>query len=121
MATLKELTNEEYFYPGHAACSGCGAVVAIRLAQKALGPRTVFVVPACCTSVLQSAFPFTAFANPCLNIAFEAAAAAASGRPVRTIEYNHHQHNLATRRESRDTSDFEEARSKTPALQCRSR
>jgi len=79
MVTLKELPREEYFYTGHAACSGCGAVVAIRLAQKALGPRTVFVVPACCTSVLQSAFPFTAFATPCLNIAFEAAAAAASG------------------------------------------
>jgi len=79
MSTLKELTKEEYFYPGHAACAGCGAVVAIRLAQKALGPRTVFVVPACCTSVLQSAFPFSAFATPCLNIAFEAAAAAASG------------------------------------------
>ncbi len=79
MVTLKELPKEEYFYPGHAACAGCGAVIAIRLAQKALGPRTVFVIPACCSSVLQSAFPFTAFANPCLNIAFEAAAAAASG------------------------------------------
>jgi len=79
MATLKELSTEEYLLPGHAACAGCGATVAIRLAQKALGPRTVFVVPACCTSVLQSAFPFTAFNTPCLNIAFEAAAAAASG------------------------------------------
>jgi len=79
MTTLKELTKEEYFYPGHAACAGCGAVIAVRLAQKALGPRTVFIVPACCTSVLQSAFPFSAFATPCLNIAFEAAAAAASG------------------------------------------
>ena len=79
LTTLKELTTEEYFYPGHVACAGCGAVVAVRLAQKALGPRTVFVVPACCTSVLQSAFPFVAFANPCLNIAFESAAAAASG------------------------------------------
>ncbi len=79
MATLKELPTEEQLLPGHAACAGCGATVAIRLAQKALGPRTVFVVPACCTSVLQSAFPFTAFNNPCLNIAFEAAAAAASG------------------------------------------
>jgi len=79
MTTLKELPTEEYLLPGHAACSGCGATIAIRLAQKALGPRTVFVVPACCTSVLQSAFPFTAFDTPCLNIAFEAAAAAASG------------------------------------------
>jgi len=79
MATLKELSKEEYFLPGNATCAGCGAAIAIRLAHKALGPRTVFVVPACCTSVIQSAFPFTAFATPCLNMAFEAAAAAASG------------------------------------------
>lgn len=79
IATIKELPKEEYWYPGNAACAGCGAAIAIRLAQKALGPRTVFVVPACCTSVIQSAFPFSAFATPCLNIAFEAAAAAASG------------------------------------------
>jgi len=79
MVTLKELTKEEHWLPGNATCAGCGAAIAIRLAQKALGPRTVFVVPACCTSVIQSPFPFTAFATPCLNIAFEAAAAAASG------------------------------------------
>lgn len=79
MVTLKELSKEEYFLPGNATCAGCGASVAIRLAFKALGQRIVFVVPACCTSVIQSAFPFTAFASPCLNIAFEAAAAAASG------------------------------------------
>jgi pyruvate ferredoxin oxidoreductase beta subunit len=79
MATLKELATEERLLSGHAACAGCGATIAIRLAQKALGPKTVFVVPACCTSVLHSAYPFTAFDIPCLNIAFEAAAAAASG------------------------------------------
>jgi pyruvate ferredoxin oxidoreductase beta subunit len=79
MVTLKELSTEEYFLPGNATCAGCSASVGIRLAFKALGPKTVFVVPACCTSVIQSAFPHTAFAVPCLNIAFEAAAAAASG------------------------------------------
>lgn len=79
MTTFKELPKEEYFLPGNATCAGCGASIAIRLAYKALGPRTVFVVPACCTSVIHSPFPFTAFASPCLNIAFEAAAAAASG------------------------------------------
>lgn len=79
MVTLKELSKEEYFLPGNATCAGCSDAIAIRLAFKALGQRTVFVVPACCTSVIQSAFPFTAFAAPCLNIAFEAAAAAASG------------------------------------------
>ncbi|NIU38826.1 pyruvate synthase subunit beta [Candidatus Bathyarchaeota archaeon] len=79
MVKLKELPREEYFLPGNATCAGCGLSIAIRLAYKALGPRTVFVVPACCASVIHSPFPNTAFASPCLNIAFEAAAAAASG------------------------------------------
>lgn len=79
MVKLRELSRDEYFLPGNATCAGCGLSVAIRQAFKALGPRTVFVIPACCASVVQSPFPNTAFAAPCLNIAFEAAAAAASG------------------------------------------
>jgi len=79
MASLKELPKEELLLPGNATCAGCGLSVALRLAFKALGPRTVLVVPACCASVIHSPFPNTAFALPCLNIAFEAAAAAASG------------------------------------------
>jgi len=79
MVKLKELPREEYFLPGNATCAGCSLSIAIRLAYKALGPRTVFVIPACCASVIHSPFPNTAFASPVLNIAFEAAAAAASG------------------------------------------
>ena len=79
MTNLKELPKEELLLPGNATCAGCGLSVALRLAFKALGPRTVLVVPACCASVIHSPFPNTAFALPCLNIAFEAAAAAASG------------------------------------------
>ena len=67
MVALKELNKEEHFLPGNATCAGCGASIGIRLAFKALGPRTVFVVPACCTSVIQSAFPHSAFASPCLS------------------------------------------------------
>jgi pyruvate ferredoxin oxidoreductase beta subunit len=79
MVTLKELEREEFILPGHAACAGCGASLAIRLAYKALGPRTVFVVPACCTTVIQGPFPFTAFSTPLLNVPFETTAAVASG------------------------------------------
>jgi len=37
------------------------------------------VVPACCTAVIQSLYPTTSFDIPIMNIAFEAAAAGASG------------------------------------------
>jgi pyruvate ferredoxin oxidoreductase beta subunit len=79
MVTLKELEREEFILPGHAACAGCGASLAIRLTYKALGPRTVFIVPACCTTVIQGPFPSTAFASPLLNVPFETTAAIASG------------------------------------------
>jgi pyruvate ferredoxin oxidoreductase beta subunit len=79
MVTLKELEREELILPGHAACAGCGASLAIRLAYKAFGRRTVFIVPACCTTVIQGPFPFTAFSSPLLNVPFETTAAVASG------------------------------------------
>jgi pyruvate ferredoxin oxidoreductase beta subunit len=79
MVTLKELERKEFILPGHAACAGCGASLAIRLTYKALGPRTVFIVPACCTTVIQGPFPSTAFASPLLNVPFETTAAIASG------------------------------------------
>jgi pyruvate ferredoxin oxidoreductase beta subunit len=79
LVTLKELERKEFMLPGHAACAGCGASLAIRLTYKALGPRTVFIVPACCTTVIQGPFPFTSFASPLLNVPFETTAAVASG------------------------------------------
>jgi pyruvate ferredoxin oxidoreductase beta subunit len=79
MVALKELEREELILPGHAACAGCGASLAIRLAYKAFGRRTVFIVPACCTTVIQAPFPFTAFSSPLLNVPFETTAAVASG------------------------------------------
>jgi len=79
MVSLKELPREEGLLPGNAACAGCGATIALRLTYKALGLRTIFVVPACCTTIIQGPYPRTAFSSPILNIAFEATAAAASG------------------------------------------
>jgi len=79
MITLKELPTEEYILPGNASCAGCSAALSIRLAVKALGKRTIFVVPACCTSVIQSLFPLTSMNIPVLNVAFASAGAAASG------------------------------------------
>lgn len=79
MVTLKELPKEEFFLKGNPACAGCGAAISLRLMFKALGRKVIMIVPACCTTVLQGPYPFTAFKVPLLNIVFEATGAAASG------------------------------------------
>jgi len=76
---LKDMTSEECILPGSAACPGCPATMALRTVFKALGKKTIMSVPACCTSVIESLYPNTSFDVPVMNIAFEAAAAGASG------------------------------------------
>ncbi len=78
--TIHDLRKESGSYlPGSAACPGCGATLAFRIASRVLGPNTVYVVPASCFSVIQSPFPKSAISAPLFNIAFPAAAATASG------------------------------------------
>lgn len=76
---IKDLPIEECVLQGNAACPGCPATMALRMVFKALGKNTVMVVPACCTAVIESLYPNTSFDVPVMNIAFEAAAAGASG------------------------------------------
>jgi pyruvate ferredoxin oxidoreductase beta subunit len=76
---IKDLPVEEYVLEGHAACPGCPITIALRTALKALGEKTVLIIPACCSAVVEALYPKTAFNVPVLNIAFEAAAAGASG------------------------------------------
>ncbi|RLF52189.1 MAG: pyruvate synthase subunit beta [Thermoplasmata archaeon] len=76
---LKDLPREEYLLPGSAACPGCPATIGLRTVLKALSKKTILVVPACCTAVIESWYPNSSFNVPLLNIAFEASGAAASG------------------------------------------
>ncbi len=76
---IKDFPVEEFVLQGSAACPGCPATMALRIVFKALGKNMVMVVPACCTSVIESLYPNTSFNIPVMNIAFEAAAAGASG------------------------------------------
>ncbi|KAA0004094.1 MAG: 3-methyl-2-oxobutanoate dehydrogenase subunit beta [Thermoplasmata archaeon] len=76
---IKDLPKEELVLQGNASCPGCPATVAFRIVLKALGKKTIVSVPACCSAVIQSLYPKTSFAIPIMNIAFEAAAASASG------------------------------------------
>jgi len=74
-----KIPAEEFLLKCTAACAGCSDSLTLRYVLKAAGPDTVLVVPACCTSVIQGAYPYTAFNLPVVNIAFAAAAACASG------------------------------------------
>ena len=76
---IKDMPVEECVLPGSAACPGCPATLGLRIVLKALGKNTVMVIPACCTAVIESLHPHTSFDIPVMNIAFEAAAAGASG------------------------------------------
>jgi len=78
--TMKlSLPLEEYMNPGHLACQGCGATLAMRYVLKALGQRTVLCIPACCWSVIDGPFPYSCLDVPIFHCAFETAAASASG------------------------------------------
>ena len=70
---------EELMTAGHLACQGCGATLAMRYALKGLGQRTVFVIPACCWTILAGPAPKSALNLPVLHSPFASAAATASG------------------------------------------
>jgi len=79
MVAIPKLPLEEYVLKGNAACPGCPATIALRTTLKALGKKTILIVPASCSAVIQSIVPKTSFGVPTLNIAFAASASAASG------------------------------------------
>ncbi|MBI5245610.1 MAG: pyruvate synthase subunit beta [Elusimicrobia bacterium] len=64
---------------GHLACQGCGATMSMRYALKGLGEKTVFVIPACCWTVLAGPAPKSALDLPVLHSPFASAAATATG------------------------------------------
>jgi pyruvate/2-oxoacid:ferredoxin oxidoreductase beta subunit len=65
--------------PGHLACAGCGAAIAMRHALEALGPKTNVVVPAGCWSTFIGVYPYTCLNVPVMSVAFATTAATASG------------------------------------------
>jgi len=73
------IPREELLEPGHLACPGCGAPIAMRLMLKALGPRTIVVLPACCWSIIAGPWPQSSLKVPLYHTAFETGASVASG------------------------------------------
>jgi pyruvate/2-oxoacid:ferredoxin oxidoreductase beta subunit len=76
---IKNSGDEELMHPGHVACPGCGAAIAMKLALNALGPKTMVVIPACCWGIIAGAYPQSSLGVPLLQTAFATAGAAASG------------------------------------------
>jgi pyruvate/2-oxoacid:ferredoxin oxidoreductase beta subunit len=64
---------------GHVGCPGCGATIAMRFMLKALGEKTVLVLPACCWSVIAGPYPQSSLKIPVIHTAFETGGATASG------------------------------------------
>jgi pyruvate/2-oxoacid:ferredoxin oxidoreductase beta subunit len=73
------LPEQEIMCPGHLACQGCGATLALRYVLKSLGPKTIVSIPACCWAVIDGPFPYSAAGIPVYHCAFETAASTASG------------------------------------------
>jgi len=76
---VPRIPEEELVYSGHLACPGCGGALGMRYALKALGPKTMVVIPACCWSVIAGPFPYSALKVPLFHTAFETAASVAAG------------------------------------------
>ncbi|HUG41666.1 MAG TPA: thiamine pyrophosphate-dependent enzyme [Longimicrobiales bacterium] len=74
-----EVPRRELMEPGHLACPGCGAPLAMRLVLKEMGPDTIVVLPACCWSIIAGPFPQSSLRVPLYHTAFETGAAVASG------------------------------------------
>jgi pyruvate ferredoxin oxidoreductase beta subunit len=73
------IPKEEAFAPGHRACIGCGEVLAVRLATKAMGKNVVIVNATGCMEIIASQIPNTSWNVPWIHTLFENTAAVASG------------------------------------------
>ncbi len=75
----RSITKEEYLAPGHRFCIGCGEVLAVRLACKAVGRNSIIVSSTGCIEISTSPLPWTSWRVPWIHTLFENAAAVASG------------------------------------------
>lgn len=70
---------EEYVAEGHSFCTGCGEVLALRLACKALGRNVIIANATGCIEICTSPLPVTSWRVPWIHTLFENTAATASG------------------------------------------
>lgn len=73
------LPPRELFAEGNRGCQGCGEALAIRQLMKVAGPDTIVCSATGCMEIISSPYPETAWRVPWIHVAFENAAAVASG------------------------------------------
>ncbi len=73
------IPEEELMEPGHTACHGCGATLAMRYVLKGMGEKTVVSVPAACWAVIPGAMPNRTLKVPMVYTPFAATGAVISG------------------------------------------
>ncbi len=76
---MKEISDLELIAPGHRACAGCGCILAMRHALKALGKNVIVSMATGCMEVTTTPYPETSWRVPWIHVAFENTAAVASG------------------------------------------
>jgi pyruvate ferredoxin oxidoreductase beta subunit len=73
------LPPQELFAEGNRGCQGCGEALALRQIMKVAGPNTIVCSATGCMEIISSPYPETAWRVPWIHVAFENAAAVASG------------------------------------------
>ena len=71
--------QQEFLSSGHRACQGCAELLAARLVAKTLGKDYIIANATGCLEIVTSSYPHTAWKVPWIHVAFENAAAVASG------------------------------------------
>jgi pyruvate ferredoxin oxidoreductase beta subunit len=78
--TLKDTAKKnDGLAPGHRLCAGCDESLIVRMVLKATRGPTIATSATGCLEVATSIFPYTAWNIPWIHVAFENAAANASG------------------------------------------
>jgi pyruvate ferredoxin oxidoreductase beta subunit len=73
------IPKEEFAVSGHRACTGCAEILAVRLALKGFGRDTIIAMATGCMEIVSTPLPTTDWTLPWIHVAFENAAAVASG------------------------------------------
>ena len=71
--------TDNRFTAGHRACQGCAEALAVRLIHQILGRNTMVASATGCMEIISSSYPDTSWSVPWIHVAFENAAAVASG------------------------------------------
>lgn len=73
------LIKNEKVYAGALSCRGCGWALLVRHLSSILGENTVYVVPACCFSIISGPYPLNELKGNIVHTVFAAAPATATG------------------------------------------